>query len=171
MMKAVQHCQPSFPANALWPQTNLQPGIIHVSHSLIAGTTFKSASLIRSWTTGDTCIHFANKSPPPPLSSDISTVVQLCGLWKKMAAHPRARYAQQILLVSRPCFLSFFLFLNAAPFLVSKVSFTRECGSCCSCPARLSKQYRWLRARCVTDWWCCWNPALIFYRLMQPVRD
>lgn len=65
MMKAVQHCQPSFPANALWPQTNLQPGIIHVSHSLIAGTTFKSASLIRSWTTGDTCIHFANKSPPP----------------------------------------------------------------------------------------------------------
>lgn len=108
MMKAVQHCQPSFPANALWPQTNLQPGIIHVSHSLIAGTTFKSASLIRSWTTGDTCIHFANKSPPPPLSSDISTVVQLCGLWKKMAAHPRARYAQQILLVSCPFFLSFF---------------------------------------------------------------
>lgn len=61
MMKAVQHCQPSFPANALWPQTNLQPGIIHVSHSLITVTTFKSASLIRSWTTGDTCIHFANK--------------------------------------------------------------------------------------------------------------
>lgn len=45
------------------------------------------------------------------LSSDISTVVQLCGLWKKMAAHPRARYAEQILLVSRPCFLSFFKML------------------------------------------------------------
>lgn len=46
---------------------------------------------------------------PSPSSSDISTAVQLCGLWKKMAAHPRACYAQQILLVSHLFFFLFFI--------------------------------------------------------------
>lgn len=109
MMKAVQHCQPSFPANALWPQTNLQPGIIHVSHSLIAGTTFKSASLIRSWTTGDTCIHFANKFPPPLfhlISPQLYSSVDFGRKWQLIHEHvtPNRFYWWVVLAF----FLSFF---------------------------------------------------------------
>lgn len=33
-----------------------------VSSSLLTVTTFKSASLIRGWTTADACIHLANKT-------------------------------------------------------------------------------------------------------------
>lgn len=89
------------------PRTNLKPKIIHVSHSVFSVTTYKSAILIRSRTTGDTCIHFANKSSPttthhPPLWSHVFTVVQLRGLWEEVATHPRARHAEQILLVSHP---------------------------------------------------------------------
>lgn len=51
-----------------------------------------------------------------------------------------------------------FLFYSA-PVLFSKLLFTQECRNCCLCSARLSKWYWWLRTRCVTDWWCCWNSA------------
>ena len=75
----------------------------HVSHSLVTVATFKSASLIRSCT-AETCFPLANKDVFFSffVFSDISTVVQLCGLWEKMAAHPWACHAEQILLVSHP---------------------------------------------------------------------
>lgn len=91
----------------------------HVSHSLVTVATLKSASLIRSCT-AETCFPLANKDIC--VFSDIPTVVQLCGLWEKMAAHPWTCHAKQILLVSHPfprlCFL--FLFCSS-PLLQSFV--------------------------------------------------
>lgn len=57
----------------------------NVSQSLVTVATLKSARLIRSCT-AETCFPLANKDIC--VFSDIPTVVQLCGLWEKMAAHP-----------------------------------------------------------------------------------
>lgn len=76
------------------PRTNLKPKIIHVSHSVFSVTSYKSASLIRSRTTGDTCIHFANKSTPPPpthlsdlMSSQLYSSVDFGRKWQLIHEH------------------------------------------------------------------------------------
>lgn len=49
----------------------------------------------------------ARDQPSSSLCSDVLTALQLCGLREEMATHPRARHAEQILLVSHLSFLFF----------------------------------------------------------------
>lgn len=108
-------------------------------------------------------------SPPthPPLWSDVFTVVQLRGLWEEMATHPRARHAEQILLVSHPRF---------PHFLYMLLLFLQKFGLLGSAEVVARVLHDWAgdidgSKRGASAAGDASGIQHIFHRLMQPVRD
>lgn len=101
----------------------------HVSLSLITVITFKSTSLIRSWITVDTCIHFVNKSPLLSLLPYLNSCTALWtleenGSWSTSMSRRTDSTGESSFAF---CCFVFVLPWSAAPFLFTKVQLTREC--------------------------------------------
>lgn len=143
------------------PWTNLKPKIIHVSHSVFSVTTYKSASLIRSRTTGDTCIHFANKSSPTTAHPPTSLIwcLHSCTAPWTLGGNGNSSTSTSRRTDSTGESSPLPPFPLHAAFIPPKVWFARERGNRCSCSARLSRRYWWLETRRVSGWWCFWNSA------------
>lgn len=138
-----------------------------VSLSLITVITFKSTSLIRSWITVDTCIHFVNKSPLLSLLPYLNSCTALWtleenGSWSTSMSRRTDSTGESSFAF---CCFVFVLPWSAAPFLFTKVQ-----------RPRLTVPRHWPSdidgsERGVSPTGDATGVQHIFYHLMQSVRD
>lgn len=153
--------------------------------------TFISASLIRSWTSVETCVHFSNKTDFISPLSLVLGIFFFCSYTAQWILEENGSSSTNTsrrtdstgesscftslpppspLSYSYSCFVWGFF---SSPILFCKDLFTQECRKCWLCSVRLSRWYWWLRTMCLTDCWksCTFLPPdAIRQRLISSCR-